>query len=155
MFSTVKSCKLLVFLGLALCLLLPGAPAFADTPMPPSHESSQCALVEPLGYTDDVVDTYWSYSCPRGVSGHSISMFNISYKTISYRNGYRRSAHHRESRLAAMCSCGVLGTTDKWQFVYSTCKNDGETAPAFSYPRRMRDCNVDDDAGPGSGRDVS
>lgn len=34
-------------------------------------------------------------------------------------------------------------------------KNDGETAPAFSYPRRMRDCNVDDDAGPGSGRDVS
>lgn len=32
MFSTVKSCKLLVFLGLALCLLLPGAPAFADTP---------------------------------------------------------------------------------------------------------------------------
>lgn len=31
----------------------------------------------------------------------------------------------------------------------------GETAPAFSYPRRMRDCNVDDDAGPGSGRDVS
>ena len=51
MFSTVKSCKLLVFLGLALCLLLPGAPAFADTPMPPSHESSQCALVEPLGYT--------------------------------------------------------------------------------------------------------
>ena len=112
MFSTVKSCKLLVFLGLALCLLLPGAPAFADTPMPPSQESSQCALVEPLGYTDDVVDTYWSYSCPRGVSGHSISMFNISYKTISYRNGYRRSAHHRESRLAAMCSCGVLGTTD-------------------------------------------
>lgn len=111
MFSTVKSCKLLVFLGLALCLLLPGAPAFADTPMPPSQESSQCALVEPLGYTDDVVDTYWSYSCPRGVSGHSISMFNISYKTISYRNGYRRSAHHRESRLAAMCSCGVLGTT--------------------------------------------
>lgn len=105
MFSTVKSCKLLVFLGLALCLLLPGAPAFADTPMPPSQESSQCALVEPLGYTDDVVDTYWSYSCPRGVSGHSISMFNISYKTISYRNGYRRSAHHRESRLAAMCSC--------------------------------------------------
>lgn len=88
MFSTVKSCKLLVFLGLALCLLLPGAPAFADTPMPPSQESSQCALVEPLGYTDDVVDTYWSYSCPRGVSGHSISMFNISYKTISYRNGY-------------------------------------------------------------------
>ena len=84
MFSTVKSCKLLVFLGLALCLLLPGAPAFADTPMPPSQESSQCALVEPLGYTDDVVDTYWSYSCPRGVSGHSISMFNISYKTISY-----------------------------------------------------------------------
>lgn len=83
MFSTVKSCKLLVFLGLALCLLLPGAPAFADTPMPPSQESSQCALVEPLGYTDDVVDTYWSYSCPRGVSGHSISMFNISYKTIS------------------------------------------------------------------------
>lgn len=73
MFSTVKSCKLLVFLGLALCLLLPGAPAFADTPMPPSQESSQCALVEPLGYTDDVVDTYWSYSCPRGVSGHSIS----------------------------------------------------------------------------------
>lgn len=69
MFSTVKSCKLLVFLGLALCLLLPGAPAFADTPMPPSQESSQCALVEPLGYTDDVVDTYWSYSCPRGVSG--------------------------------------------------------------------------------------
>lgn len=120
MFSTVKSCKLLVFLGLALCLLLPGAPAFADTPMPPSQESSQCALVEPLGYTDDVVDTYWSYSCPRGVSGHSISMFNISYKTISYRNGYRRSAHHRESRLAAMCSCGVLGTADKWQFVYST-----------------------------------
>lgn len=58
MFSTVKSCKLLVFLGLALCLLLPGAPAFADTPMPPSQESSQCALVEPLGYTDDVVDTY-------------------------------------------------------------------------------------------------
>ncbi len=57
MFSTVKSCKLLVFLGLALCLLLPGAPAFADTPMPPSQESSQCALVEPLGYTDDVVDT--------------------------------------------------------------------------------------------------
>ena len=54
--------------------------------MPPSQESSQCALVEPLGYTDDVVDTYWSYSCPRGVSGHSISMFNISYKTISYRN---------------------------------------------------------------------
>lgn len=49
MFSTVKSCKLLVFLGLALCLLLPGAPAFADTPMPPSQESSQCALVEPLG----------------------------------------------------------------------------------------------------------
>ena len=46
MFSTVKSCKLLVFLGLALCLLLPGAPAFADTPMPPSQESSQCALVE-------------------------------------------------------------------------------------------------------------
>lgn len=45
MFSTVKSCKLLVFLGLALCLLLPGAPAFADTPMPPSQESSQCALV--------------------------------------------------------------------------------------------------------------
>ena len=43
MFSTVKSCKLLVFLGLALCLLLPGAPAFADTPMPPSQESSQCA----------------------------------------------------------------------------------------------------------------
>lgn len=40
MFSTVKSCKLLVFLGLALCLLLPGAPAFADTPMPPSQESS-------------------------------------------------------------------------------------------------------------------
>ncbi len=80
MFSTVKSCKLLVFLGLALCLLLPGAPAFADTPMPPSQESSQCALVEPLGYTDD----------------------------------------HRESRLAAMCSCGVLGTIDKWQFVYST-----------------------------------
>lgn len=78
MFSTVKSCKLLVFLGLALCLLLPGAPAFADTPMPPSQESSQCALVEPLGYTDDVVDTYWSYSCPRGVSGHSISMFNTS-----------------------------------------------------------------------------
>ena len=108
MFSTVKSCKLLVFLGLALCLLLPGAPAFADTPMPPSQESSQCALVEPLGYTDDVVDTYWSYSCPRGVSGHSISMFNISYKTISYRNGYRRSAHHRESRLAAMCSCVFL-----------------------------------------------
>ena len=69
--------------------------------MPPSQESSQCALVEPLGYTDDVVDTYWSYSCPRGVSGHSISMFNISYKTISYRNGYRRSAHHRESRLDA------------------------------------------------------
>lgn len=120
MFSTVKSCKLLVFLGLALCLLLPGAPAFADTSMPPSQESSQCALVEPLGYTDHVVDTYWSYSCPRGVSGHSISMFNISYKTISYRNSYRRSAHHRESRLAAMCSCGVLGTTDKWQFVYST-----------------------------------
>lgn len=52
MFGTVKSCKLLVFLGLALCLLLPGAPAFADTPMPPSQESSQCALVEPLGYTD-------------------------------------------------------------------------------------------------------
>lgn len=51
MFSTVQSCKLLVFLGLALCLLLPGAPAFADTPMPPSQESSQCALVEPLGYT--------------------------------------------------------------------------------------------------------
>lgn len=22
--------------------------------------------------------------------------------------------------LAAMCSCGVFGTTDKWQFVYST-----------------------------------
>lgn len=37
MFGTVKSCKLLVFLGLALCLLLPGAPAFADTPMPPSQ----------------------------------------------------------------------------------------------------------------------
>ena len=56
MFSTVKSCKLLVFLGLALCLLLPGAPAFADTPMPPSQESSQCALVEPLGYTAQHLD---------------------------------------------------------------------------------------------------
>ncbi len=32
MFSTVKSCKLLVFLGLALCLLLSGAPRFCGYP---------------------------------------------------------------------------------------------------------------------------
>lgn len=49
MFSTVKSCKLLVFLGLALCLLLPGAPAFADTPMPPSQESSSVPSLGPSG----------------------------------------------------------------------------------------------------------
>lgn len=38
---------------------------------------------------DDVLDTYYAFYCPQDTS-RNINLFHANYKTISYRNGYRR-----------------------------------------------------------------
>lgn len=69
--------------------------------------------------TDDVLDTYRTYTCPNGISSHNMT-YNQTYKTITFKTGYKRTGATKEHVGSAKnCSCGS-GAIHRFVVTYHT-----------------------------------
>lgn len=115
--------KSLMALGIvcALMLCVGQQPAAAQEKIGGEQPALQ-QVIQRRARSEQVINTFWSYSCPRNVPGHDVTMFDISYKVITFNNYYVRdnTAHPTGAdRYVDMCSCPGLGLAIQFKYNYT------------------------------------
>lgn len=103
-----------VAMCLFACICLETSKASAQV-----DEKVETSEVQPRAYIDDVLDTYYTYTCAQGAPGCYIAQYNETYRTITFNNSYERTGTvFLSSGYARECPHG--GTATRYQCTYFT-----------------------------------
>ena len=85
----------------------------------PSLAKADEGEIMPQLATEQVVDTYYHYACPNGITSHNMD-YNKTYKVLSFKTSYKRTGRETLGTWKAKnCSCGN-GTVYHYKNIWYT-----------------------------------